>query len=336
MRMRQKISALAILLGCALGTLPILADTQPLPATFGSANGGNTTDTIAFSGDSFPSANLICVQAGCGGAFQATVTSGPAIAPPSVTLTTVWCVDYQLDVTYGSTYTANITALNDINSSTDAGIRYGTLDSVGNNNVNPATIGWTNTVTNPGNIDGGDPNSAAYRYTLAAALVGQYEGIGGALDPTNPDGNGSDAPASVNLAIQQAIWYVTYNNEYNGMWQNGTTWPPDGMSLAAGPGDQSYTYWVNWAEQNATTVNTSAWVVISGPAEANGTLDAPGPLNGIYYNYPSYQTFLAQVGGGPPYLTTTATAPEPTYLVLTFGLSGLIVLARVRKLRKQS
>src|ERR1700728_2466456 len=107
--MNKKI--LAVLYTSALITIPALASTQPLPATFQ----GSTTDYIAFDGNSFPGSNLICFNTGCGGSFQATVY-GPATTGASgkSVLTTVWCVDYQLDVTTSSQYITNIMTLSDI------------------------------------------------------------------------------------------------------------------------------------------------------------------------------------------------------------------------------
>jgi hypothetical protein len=317
----KRIEILAVLVVSALEVVPAHASTQPLPATFQ----GSTTDYISFDGNSFPGSNLICVQAGCGGAFQATVYGPNSVSAngPSV-LTSVWCVDYQLDVTYGSQYIGNITTLNDINPSTESNVRYGTLDST------DTASGWVNGVTAPNGVDA---NSSAYRYTLAAALTSQYIDSGNVADPTNPNGG-----SPVNIAIQEAIWYVTYNNEYPA---NGTIWPPSGISPATclagqsatnSTGNADYACWVQYAEANSTTVNTSQWGVISGPANSQGVLQAPGPLNGVYSQYPSYQTFLVQVDSGGQ-ITNQGVTPEPTYFALTFGLGALIILVRRRGAR---
>jgi hypothetical protein len=323
----NKIAILRILFSSALVTVPALASTTPLPATFQ----GSTTDYIAFdtnSSNAFPSSNLICFSVGCGGAFQATVYGpGTTGATGPSTLTTVWCVDYQLDVTTGSQYIANITTLNDINSTTDSNIRYGTLDS------SSTSPGWVNSVTASNGVDA---NSSAYRYTLAAALTSQYVDSSNAIDPTNPNGG-----SAVNTAIQEAIWYVTYNNEYPA---DGTTWPPQGIGSAACTSGQSVTNstgdtdsacWVQYAEANEASVNTSQWAVVSGPVNSQGVLQAPGPLNGVYTQYPSYQTFLVQVDSGSQVVHVGIT-PEPTYFVLTFALGGLILLARGRRATKQA
>jgi len=319
----NNIKVLGVLIASALQTLPALASTQPLPSTFA----GSTTDFIAFGDSAFPSSNLICFSAGCGGAFQGTVYGPGAVSASGAgILTTVWCVDYQLDVTTGSQYIANITTLNDINAATQSNVRYGTLDS-----VSPPAPGWLNTVTDTLGLDGGDANSAAYRYTLAAALVSQYVDSGNVANPTNLNGS-----SPVNTAIQEAIWYITYNNEYPG---DGATWPPEsdissltcgaGQNALNSSGNTNYACWVRYAEANAGSVKTNAWAVISGPTNAGGTLQAPAPLNGVYNQYPSYQTFLVQVTPGNP-------TPEPAYFVLTFGLGAFILFVRRRRIGKQA
>ena len=154
---------------------------------------------------------MICPSGadGCGGGFQATVYNGTSTSGSSPTLTTVWCVDYQLDVGTSSQYVTDIKTLNDISTPTDSNVRYGTLNSVG------GTSGWANALTGgggfnagPTTLDNGNSNSAAYRYTLAAALVSQYVDTSNVKDPANLNGS-----SSVNLAIQEAIWYITYNNQ---------------------------------------------------------------------------------------------------------------------------
>jgi hypothetical protein len=321
----NKTKVLSVLIASALQALPALAGTTPLPSSFA----GSTTDYVSFNnGNPFPSSNLICFSAGCGGAFQGTVY-GPGVTSATGvgTLATVWCVDYQLDVTWGSQYIANITTLNDINSTTESNVRYGTLDQTG------SPSGWVNSVTDTSGIDGGDANSSAYRYTLAAALVSQYVDSGNVVDQTNPDG-----ASAVNRAIQEAIWYVTYNNEYPA---DGTTWPPEnditspGACTGVNNTNTNYMCWVQYAEANAANVNTGAWGVISGPANSQGALQVPGPLNGVYSQYPSYQTFLVQVTPGGQ-ITGQNPTPEPAYFVLTLGLGGLIVFARRRRIGQQA
>jgi len=186
----NKTKALGILIASAIQALPALASTQPLPTNFG----GASTGYVQFGGSS-SFQNLICFEAGCGGVFQANVYGPSASGPNGSSVSTmVWCVDYQLDVTYGSAYSANITTLNSITSPTDSNVRYGDLNSVSN------TDGWVNSLSGP---PGADLNSAAYRYTLAAALVSQYVDNSTptpVINPTNLDGN-----SSVNKAIQEAI-----------------------------------------------------------------------------------------------------------------------------------
>jgi hypothetical protein len=328
----NKIKTLAILFAGGLQALTALAGTTPLPSGFA----GSTTDYIVFNGASYPSGNLICFSAGCGGAFQGTIYGpGSIAATGSSTLTTVWCVDYQLDVTTSSQYITDISTLNTIPVPTDNNVRYGNLNTVDPTGAAPG--GWANTVTDPTNLDGGGvtaENSAAYRYTLAAALVSQYADSTPAINPTNLNGG-----SPVNQAIQEAIWFVTYNSDY----QTGATWPPSGQGIGSplacsGPNNVNTNYmcWVQYAENNANTVNTSAWAVVSGPADSSGNLLTPPTNCTTCEGYPSFQTFLAQVNPGPNKTIGSTPTPEPAYFELTLGLGGFIVFARRRRTRKQS
>ena len=330
----HKTKTITILFAGVLQALPALAGITPLPSSFA----GSTTDYIVFDGSSYPGQNLICFSGGCGGGFQGTVYGpGSTTATGPSTLTTVWCVDYQLDVTPGSQYIANTTTLNAITLPGDNNVRYGDLNTV---SPSGATSGWTNAVTDPTNLDGGQSNSAAYRYTLAAALVSQYADTTPAPDPTNLDGG-----SAVNQAIQQAIWYITYNSEY----QSGATWPPPGLGLTSpascssaqsvtnSTGNTDYACWVQYAEANANTVNTNGWAVVSGPADASGNLLAPSTTCAYCNGYPSYQTFLVQEdSNGIVTHGNSPATPEPTYFLLTSGLGGLMLFVRRRKARKQS
>src|SRR5580704_15442824 len=78
---------------------PIL--TAPAPN-----NSGAAQDYIQFNENgqnSYPGANLICFSAGCGGEFEAQINTGMASGSPQIPVT-VWCSDYQLNVTTGSQY----------------------------------------------------------------------------------------------------------------------------------------------------------------------------------------------------------------------------------------
>ncbi len=312
--MRGKGRFLATLVLATAAVLPALGASSPIPSAL--ANG----DAWVQFGSNLNSFQYLIgpYNAGYGGGFQPTVSpvdsKGDALpTSPLSTLTTVWCVDYQLDVNFGSAYEANITTLNNI-TTPDANVRYGTLDSVGD-------PGWTNTLT----VAGFDPNSDQIRYTMAAALVSQYENSNGVTDPTQPANN------SVNQAIQEATWYVTYNSEYGA-----TNWSDTGIAPASCTGSMNssndpsnYMCWVKWAEQDSTleNVNTSAWAVISGPVIAGtNTLNAPQSNQ--------YQTFLVQVQTADPgHLTPN---PEPTfYGVLAIGLGGLLAAARRRTWSQQ-
>jgi hypothetical protein len=244
----------------------------------------------------------------------------------------VWCVDYQLEVSQGNQYTTDVAALNGIIVPTDDSVRYGNLTSV---SPSGSPVGWSNSLTDPTGLDAGQMNSAAYRYTLAAALVSEYNGSPTATDPQEL----TNTP--VNAAIQEAIWYITYNSDY----QTGATWPPTGSGIPAadncgagsgvdsaaptGAAADDYSCWVQYAEDNANTVNTSAWAVISGPADASGNLLSPANVDGS----PSYQTFLVQLASGS---TTTGSSggplPEPTYFALLGAACiGLFTVSRRRR-----
>lgn len=340
--MRRTTKGLLLIL--AAGTLAFANPTPipPSPATSPLPQSYSNLDYL--SNFSYPFQNLLCPSgaSGCGGAFQTTISDGPAAASTPSTLATVWCVDYQLDVTYGSQYPAIITNLANISMPTDNSVRYGNLNDTG------GSPGWANAVTDPTSIDGNETNSAAYRYTLAAALVSQYEGPGTGnttvINPTNLDGysSGNADANSRNIAIQEAIWYITYNNDY----QPGATWPPynlttSGTACLAGSGAptggaaDNPLCWVQYAEANANSVNTGAWAVISAPADVlNGSLENPQLVGG----YPSYQTFLVQVSGtGQTGGLTPPPVPEPGYYVLLGIFStGLFLFSRFRRAKTKA
>jgi hypothetical protein len=305
--------------------VPVFGYPTTIPASL--ANG---TDYIVFNGSSYPGGNLICPPGadGCGGAFGATLYAGTT---PTGTANpvTVWCVDYQLNVTTDSQYITDISSVNNITATNiaanDSNVRYGTLDQLGSSNA----VGWSNSVTDPLGLDpnsanpGGDSNSAAYRYTLAAALVGQYQN----------DANGLIGGSPQNLAIQEAIWYVTYNNEYasTGSGDQTLAWAPFDLPAANASDPNNYAYWVKYAEQNASSVTTSQWAVVSGPASATGTLLGTAPGDAPNEDgYPSFQTFLVQLSGSAG-STHDNIMPEPGYyLLVVLALAGMFAAARFR------
>lgn len=300
-----------ILLLAAAGAFPVLGGVLPIPAGL-----ANATDYIAFnsipvgdSGSSYPSSQLICVPAGCGGEFDPTISTlnpnagGPGVPGASTTglstIANVFCVDYQLNVTYGSAYVTDIQTLKNITSPTDQYVQYGEITTSGGSSPS-----WSNGLSGPTTVDGTtDTNSAAYRYTLAAALVSQYVYSGGTLDGSNP----------TNLAIQEAVWYITANNT------SGTD-PGFGFPTPNAGSNTNYAYWLNYVLTNqnnvVTNVNLNQWAVVSGPANpSTGVVNGPANVDGLN----SYQTFLVQV------------TPEPTfYGVLAIGLGGLFFAARRR------
>lgn len=312
-----------------LAALPLFANPSAVPIPIiGTAyvdfTGNNSYNTYAY-----PSSQLIGpYNDGYGGAFNpvvSSVNSSGQPLPPSY-LTTVWCVDYQLNVTTESAYTADITPLSSLPAD-DSAVRYGNLDS-----VSPPAPGWSNTLSDPTGSDGNDPNSAAYRYTLAAALVSQYQDSNGNADPANL------VNSSQNQAIQEAIWYITANNEYYpGSPSTGTSDGP--YTLPNGTPACGVTFdannplcWVNYAETNVTSVTTKDWAVISGPADPAGTfpnnLGNPTSNCPTCANYNSFQTFLVQLTPG----TVTSQTPEPAfYLVLGIGLAGLVFVRRIKR-----
>jgi hypothetical protein len=318
---------LAILILTAVTGLVAFGDTSPIPNTL------LGVDYITFNGSSFPGngSSLICFPAGCGGAFNATINSGATQQLGSGVSATVWCVDYQLDVTTSSSYTTDIDSINNIIIPVDDNVRYGNLNSV---SPTGTSAGWTNSVVDPTGLDGNSTNSSSYRYALAAALVSEYT-------PSPQDVNGGSA---VDTAIQEAVWYVTYNSDY----APGATWPPTGSGIPAsgscsgagavdsaaptGAAASDFSCWVQYAEDNANTVNTSAWAVVSGPADASGNLLPPATVDG----YPSYQTFLVQVATDT--ITTGSSGgplPEPTYFAL-LGVSCLVLFVVSRRRRSKA
>jgi len=309
----RNIKAVAVLLVLAATSLPVMGQnllpsslTTPLAGNFGAAQ-----DYMKFDGNSYPGANLICFPAGCGGEFQAHINSGTTLGNTQIPVS-VWCVDYQLNVTTGSEYVADVSLLSNITHPTDTSVQYGGL-------TNDGTPAWNHTLAVGGigglaftpsgtilsTVDGGISSTAAYRFTLAAALVSQYVsgGTPGYLDGGLPK----------NKAIQEAIWYLTSNSTA------GTDTAFDfGTAADAHVGNSdNYAYWVNYVLTNqnniVTTLDLTQWAVISGPV-------APGAGNVVTPQNHSYQTFIAEV------------TPEPSfYGILGASLVGLFMARRASK-----
>jgi hypothetical protein len=250
----------------------------------------------------------IAYNQGDGGAFEANV--GGALGSTSGPLVTLWCVDSQEDITSGTSYTANIVTLADVETSSTP-VRYSGVTS-GAANINA-------TDQNPGtwdyDISSGSPlvatgtytdySTALERYELAAFLITQY--LPSSTNP-GPSDNATD------LAIQRAIWEIMANDNAPEAALTSPTGPDD---LALGSGDISsgvpagYTNWIAYAEAqlsaNPNLINLNQWAVVSG--RYNGTT-----LNS------NVQTFLVQL------------APEPAYFAaLGIGLAGLALAARRRR-----
>jgi len=217
-----------------------------------------------------------------------------------------------LDVEVGSAYSSDIVQLNAIQTPTDSTVRYA-----------DQTTKWDNSVSDPA-----DPsvntNTAKYRYALAAALISQYD------DSTTDGATYVDAPGDPKLvptnvsntarnkAIQTAIWYVTYNKEYD----TSAAWPAFNTSTTQ---RNNYLAWVAWAENNVDSVNLNDWAVISGPANGPGSPPSLTSPNGVY------QTFLVQASDSGPTITLNDSTPEPTfYWLVAFGMGALFIASRRR------
>lgn len=262
----------------------------------------NQVDYLTFTSNSYPTSNLIgAYGGGYGGAFRPQINAGSTQDLVNSQFATVFCVDYQLDVTSGSRYPAQVTTLDSIATGANTNVRYGDINSVG-------AGGWVNSLGNATTI------SAAYRYTLAADLVAQY-GQGGVPDNT-----------TTNQSIQEAIWYITANNEYTSI--------PGASDAAFSPANAlpgtDYMTWVNTAQHDiaqaaiAGTLGTlrSSWAVISGPSP----LGVPTVQNG----YPGYQTFLVKLS--QPTFDLHTPTPEPGfYGLVAAGLGGLLYIRRRKK-----
>lgn len=316
----------------ALAVGPVFAATSYLPDSY--LTSATNTPTLSFNdANPFPGANLLGpFPAGYGGAFQPEISgSTPATSAP--VLTTVWCVDYQLDVEQGDVYAANITQLSQI-TPTNTNVQYNNLTTTQSSTSPYGSEAWANTVTDPANSSV-DTNSAAYRYALAAALVSQY--VSPSNDPDDPANPLNDAE---NRAIQTAIWYVTYNSDYStpaGPWNTNPSTPGNSGGAPFNPtaygvesstlNTSNFLYWVSWAETNVDDVNLNDWAVISGPI-TGGALESPLNDGGVY------QTFLVQLT--PSGTTTNFGGPEPPvpepafYGLLALGLAALFMAARLR------
>lgn len=224
------------------GTLSALASPVPIPDTMlGDHSVGNFTFPYLIG--PFPG--------GYGGAFTIGIANGTH-GGPYTTQATIWCVDYQLDVSSGSHYNASIVPLSQIQP-LDYRVRYGDVTTANSS----AAYHW---------VDNLGPNytTAAERYALTAALITQYGPSPG--QPTN---------SKRNQEIQEAIWEITQNTRYS----SSVLWP----KFSADPNVAS---WVNWAENNVDHIDLSKFALISGPIDAQGdVIDGHG-------NYQTFVTEL--------------------------------------------
>lgn len=173
-----------------------------------------------------------------GGGFAGQVWEGQTNTGPSH-LTTMWCIDSQLQFTNGSQGLANINLLSSL--PTDE-VRYGEIGEAGN------PYSWTNSFT-------GVLDTAAARFQMAAWLVQQYSPFPNGPSPSNDP---------VNKAIQRSIWAIIHNNTPGA--------DAAGESVINGaPGDMTQeNYWVDLAKANYGSVDTSQWAIVSWLVDENG------------------------------------------------------------------
>ena len=230
-------------------TLAVTSYAGPVPIT--SAQLGNQNPVVF--GPSGQAEYLICptdVPEGCGGAFTENIGGINA---------TVWCVDSQLSVNWGSTYSAYIEDLNGANGLFDANhVHYEGVTTTG-------AGGWSYGLS--GLNAGIDPNSAQTRYELAAILISQYL-----------PSDSMPADSTYNRAIQDAIWRLTENN----------TAP----SLTNPNADAWVTFAVNTLNSMSSASASSffsQWAIVSGGWQ---------PVT-YFSGQQAYQTFLVQVTPEP-------------------------------------
>jgi len=191
---------------------------------------------------------------GCGGAFIENIGGINA---------NIWCVDSQLDASFGGSYPAYIEDLNGANGLFDPNhVHYDGITTVGG-------TGWSYALSGYGVAN---PNSAQTRYELAAILISQY--VPSDSMPTNTPQNQS---------IQDAIWRLTENNTAPSLTD------PINVGTPAG-----YSDWIAYAASLLTTTPSSffdQWAVVSGGWD---------PVND-FIGHSGYQTFLVQVTPEPRY-----------------------------------
>jgi hypothetical protein len=299
--------------------LSVAATAAPTPITASQLGASTVTFSTSTDLSSNPSPGhfgyafpyLVCPAevAGCGGAFRADIKG----AASGITIhdATVWCVDSQLDVTVGSSYSADIVSLSNTAALDDPSFtRYGT------NGLSPQ---WVNSIAGY--------NDSASRYKLVAALVMQLQDSSMDGDYSKPFDNtyntvlnGLTVPQGNTLtmrnqAIQRAIWWIMYNSV------NGTPSPADitGSRSDGVPG--GYSDWVEYAKSvvSGGGVNLASWAVVSGPANSvTGALLQPSSGQ--------YQTFLVQL----------QVTPEPQNLALLIAGLGVIVWFKRRRMAEQA
>jgi len=214
---------------------------------------------------------------GIGGGFSGDIAGRQTI---------FWCVDSQLDVSWGSNvYKANVTPLTGLNQgSWDGSARYEDVTGTGSN-------GWYYDL-------GTSFNNAEARYRMAAWLVSQY--LQFPAGPT-PD------PNPTNQAIQAAIWKVMLNKTLS--------YDADVLGLPVTAGSPSGSS--DWIDAAKTFVSSryddpffNNWAIVSGGVVPQGNA-------WVFDSNHKYQTFLVQTTPEPGFYGLLALALAGLFLAYT-------------------
>ncbi len=251
-----------------------VADPVPLSSTVLNSNGVQIYTSV-----NVPAGNPtypVSFSFGSGGGFTATIDS---------TNTAMWCVDAEEDISPPTTYNADIVEVSQIgNNSSD--VRFGNVGS----------SGWALNL-------GPGYDTPQERFEMATYLVNQYPGLPGGPTPSN---------TTTDQELQTAIWEIMWNNSVTS--ESGITFSAiqnDGTNMSNVAADITAAQNFVNANPNASLFNNYA--VISGGANANGSLITPG-----------IQTYLVQLDA----------VPEPASVVLFGSLVGG-VLALTKRTRSK-
>jgi hypothetical protein len=226
-----------------------LAIADPLPGSLIGPGGALLNVSVTVSSDPPNPEYPVSFGFGTGGGFAATVDGYNTI---------VWCVDSEEDISFPTSYQADLVALPTVGTNASY-VQYGNVSS------------WSLAA---------DYNTALFRYEVAAYLVSEYEGFPNG--PSSSDLNDQE--------LQTAAWEMMYNSSVSSSITFGDVQDGDGAfdtsdeSQIATDISNAETCVLNDNAPGCSPFNPSDFAVLSGPVTSAGNLTSGG-----------YQTYLVDL-----------------------------------------